>query len=668
MPRDIVLGNGQLLVCLDRNLFIRDLYWPYVGLYNHLSGLPVRFGIWVDGRFAWIDDRWDRHLRYQPDTLVSECSLKNGSLGLTLQVRDAVDPERDILVRQVTVENHTDRVRHARLFWAMDTILCETPIGDTAYYDPFGDAVIHYKRDNYLLYTGMNETGQGLHDFACGMKGVTGMEGTWRDAEDGELSNNPIAQGSVDSAISVAVSVPAQGAATAYLWLTAGHTRKEVLALSGQVRAETVPQMQHRIAEAHRSWVQRAEPESRTPKTFAELPDRVERLFRQSLLIIRTQCDRRGAILAANDTDIMKTNKAHYSYLWPRDGALVAHALDSCGIHDLSRAFFEFSARILPPERAAFMQKYGPDGSVGASWHSFLTPGGRPEIPIQQDETALVVWALEYHLRRTEDNEAASHLYRSLGRPCADFLLDFRDPSTHLPLPSWDLWEERRGIHAFTVCSVIAGLRAATQLADRLSDEARAERYRTGAAETLQAMHDHLWNEHDRRFVRRLEVAADGTKTFDRTIDSSLHALQLFDVLPCDDPRLVETLRQVDERLWVKAGIGGMARYEGDYYARVSHDLWNVPGNPWILCTLWRAQWQIARAETLDDLEDATDLLRWADLCALPAGILPEQIHPYNFSPTTVAPLTWSHSEFLETVCKWVAKHQELSKGQPQAE
>jgi GH15 family glucan-1,4-alpha-glucosidase len=37
MPRPVVLGNGEILVCEDGALNIRDFYFPYVGLYNHLS-------------------------------------------------------------------------------------------------------------------------------------------------------------------------------------------------------------------------------------------------------------------------------------------------------------------------------------------------------------------------------------------------------------------------------------------------------------------------------------------------------------------------------------------------------------------------------------------------------------------------------------------------------
>jgi GH15 family glucan-1,4-alpha-glucosidase len=688
MPRDLVLGNGNLLVAMDRHLFIRDLYWPYVGLYNHLSGRAVRFGVWVDGVFSWIDDTWDRDLRYRPYSLVTDCHLRSDALGLALSVSDVVDHRTDSFVRRVVVRNLHDREREVRIFWAADTTIGESDIGDTCYYEPYGDAVVHYKWRNYLLFGGTSDGGKsGLSGYACGMKGLLGMEGTWRDCEDGVLTGNPIAQGSVDSAISLSTIAPPQGETSLPidLYLLAGPTRERVLEMRDGVRRETVDRLFDVTERYWRGWVGSGSVSGDAPggdRDLDPLPARVQALFRRSLLIIRTQTDNRGAILAANDTDIMQTNRAHYSYMWPRDGALVTHALDRAGFGALTRQFFVFCRDILPRasggqgafpaargEHAAvhgayaavLAHKYAPDGSVGSSWHSSLAPDGSPEQPLQEDETALVVWALFHHYETHGDFEFVEAMYRSLARPCADFLLSYRDPVTGLPLPSWDIWEERRGIHTYTVCTVIAALRAAARLALLFGDVERSDRYAEGALAMLAGMRTHLYNPAHRRFARRLECRADGTLVPDMVQDAALHALHLFDVLPLDDPQLVETMRQVGDRLWVKAGIGGMARYEGDYYARVSNDLTNVPGNPWIICTLWQAQWQIASAKTVADLDAPRDLLEWANLTALPSGVLPEQIHPYNFTPMTVAPLTWSHAEVIETVYKWLRKHRQLS-------
>src|SRR2546425_13221778 len=55
-------------------------------------------------------------------------------------------------------------------------------------------------------------------------------------------------------------------------------------------------------------------------------PEVMER-YKQSLLIIYSQIDHGGAVIAANDTDITQFARDTYSYMWPRDGALVSAAL-----------------------------------------------------------------------------------------------------------------------------------------------------------------------------------------------------------------------------------------------------------------------------------------------------------------------------------------------------
>ena len=46
MPRDIPVGNGQMLVTFDQHYQIRDIYYPHVGQENHTGGSPCRFGVW----------------------------------------------------------------------------------------------------------------------------------------------------------------------------------------------------------------------------------------------------------------------------------------------------------------------------------------------------------------------------------------------------------------------------------------------------------------------------------------------------------------------------------------------------------------------------------------------------------------------------------------------
>jgi GH15 family glucan-1,4-alpha-glucosidase len=46
MPRDLPVGNGNLLINFDTDYNIRDICYPYIGLENHAGGCVSRTGIW----------------------------------------------------------------------------------------------------------------------------------------------------------------------------------------------------------------------------------------------------------------------------------------------------------------------------------------------------------------------------------------------------------------------------------------------------------------------------------------------------------------------------------------------------------------------------------------------------------------------------------------------
>jgi len=135
-----------------------------------------------------------------------------------------------------------------------------------------------------------------------------------------------------------------------------------------------------------------------------------------------------------------------------------------------------------------------------------------------------------------------------------------------------------------------------------------------------------------------------------------------FGVLAVDDERVQKTMKSIKQGLRVKTEIGGIARYKNDYYFQQTSDIDRIPGNPWIICTLWVANFEIQTAASLADLESPKRTLEWVTKHALPSGILPEQLNPFDGSPLSVAPLTWSHATLVQSVCKYAAKYKELKR------
>lgn len=639
MPRDIPVGNGRLLVCFDANYSIRDVYFPHVGQENHLSGGFCRLGVWTEGQFSWVGPQWKRELRYVADTLVTQVHLYHEGLGLLLTCQDAIDFHENLYLRKIGIENLAPRRREVRLFFTHDFNISGNSVGDTAAYDPTTGAIVHYKGVRYFLANGSVDGSEGIAQFAVGQKGIGGKEGTFRDAEDGLLSGNPIAQGSVDSVIALHVILEGMSQGLASYWIAAGNDWAEIRRLDTLINYKTPAELIQRTSDYWRLWVNKETP------PLKQLPDKVGDLYRRSLLILRTQIDWQGGILAANDSDVIQFNRDTYSYVWPRDGALVANALDLAGYSGLSQNFYSFITGIIQ-EEGYLLHKYNPDGTLASSWHPWFD-GSTPQLPIQEDETALVLWALWDHFVLYRDIEFLKPLYRPLIKQAADFMCRYRDKETGLPGPSYDLWEERRGILSFTVGAVFGGLTAASLFCTIFGEEDRAEHYRKAAAEIRDAASTYLWRDELNRFCRMITLNSQGGLEVDGTCDASLWGLFAFGLYDVNDPKIVSTMTTLREKLWVRTDVGGMARYENDTFYRVAP---GTTGNPWFVCTLWLCDYLTERAKDRKDLEEATDILAWVADRALPSGVLAEQVNPVTGEPLSVSPLTWSHATFVGSV------------------
>jgi GH15 family glucan-1,4-alpha-glucosidase len=176
----------------------------------------------------------------------------------------------------------------------------------------------------------------------------------------------------------------------------------------------------------------------------------------------------------------------------------------------------------------------------------------------------------------------------------------------------------------------------------------------------------HMWDPERRLFARTAHPQEDGSYRLDFTLDASAYALFAFGALEATDPRVTSHMRAIRERLWVRTEVGGIARYERDTYHQVErHALHEIPGNPWVICTLWYAQWLIARASNEGELREALEYLEWARWRAAPSGVLAEQYDPHSGAQISVSPLTWSHATLMTVVTQYRLKHAALT-GSPE--
>lgn len=680
MPRSLVLGNGSMFAAFDEHLQMRDLYFPYVGMEDHTTyGNVHRVGVFVEGKgFSWLSDGgWKTQSGYMLETLVGQCRAEHESLGVSLAVQDSVHPVHNILLRRFVLRTKGQETLRARLFFNHNFHIYGDTQKDTAFYEPYTNSVIHFRQTRYFLIGGQTSNGEectighrggpfasvlhsmndigscGINTFTTGKANYNGLEGTWRDAEDGVLAQHPIEQGSVDSTVGIHCLVEPGKDTEVVLWLCLGKSLDDVIRLQQIVLTEGPDRLERNAANYWKSWV------NKTPHSFDALPRHITELYKRSLLTVRLHCDNHGGILAAADSDIMAFNRDTYTYVWARDGALVSVALDEAGYGELARRFFDFSCGVQTPD-GYLLHKYNPDGSLGSSWHAWYKQN-EPQLPIQEDETALVVYAMWRHFQKTQDFEFLQDMYEKFVKKAAQFLAEFAEQNTGLPLPSYDPWEEQRGVFTYTTACTIAGLSGAAHIAHALGHHRHSERYSEAADRMRQALLFYLFDDEKKRFLKKITRQNGQTVDRDATIDASLAFVWKLGVLPPDDPRVVSTMQQLRDTLAVRSSVGGIARYTGDtYHGRVTPSA-EIPGNPWVITTLWVAEWLIAKATAPADLAEALGIIDWAAKTASPSGLLAEQLDPLTGKPLSVSPLTWSHAAFIETVLKYLEKHAALA-------
>jgi GH15 family glucan-1,4-alpha-glucosidase len=205
---------------------------------------------------------------------------------------------------------------------------------------------------------------------------------------------------------------------------------------------------------------------------------------------------------------------------------------------------------------------------------------------------------------------------------------------------------------------VYAALIAAADLSATLGKDSHETTYRKAAEEIKTAILKYLWDDKAGVFINMMIRTDDGV-SFDRTIDiSSAYGIYSFDVLPIDDVRLSRAFETSVRVLSDGIVAGGIARFENDDYYQIVP---SVPGNPWVITTLFYAEYLLDRAKHAHDLARIRDIFSWVTKHAQPSGVLSEQIHPLDGMQVGATPLTWAHAAYVTAVLKYIEKARALS-------
>jgi glucoamylase len=599
-----ILGNGSLLATVSGRGEIERLFWPNVDHGQHLGEL--RLGLELEETVIWLDEdpaEWEQSYVDSASVLVTTARL----VGASVEVTDLVTPGEPVLARGVTCS------RAARLVVRSIPSLDGDARNVAGYLDPASGALVFYERRVALAV-----------QLVAPCSVATLREGNGGEETDDVVVHRAPVEGSLSAEI-------AQGKAAL------------VLAAFGATPAEAIARLTRPATVGFDVLAAERTAYDREAVALAEAPvetaGRVEALYGRSLLVLEQLTDRQtGATIAAPEFDPDFAHSGGYGFVWPRDLAYNVLSLLAAGRGDLARPALRWLAREQAPE-GLWLQRYWTDGSLAPSWGLH-----------QLDETGVVVFAYEAAWRALRDAALDRELWPS-ARAAGDFLCDFLDPESGLPLPSVDLWEQTDGQHSYSAAATYGGLAACAAMAARHEPVLEA-RYREAAARVRAAIDTHLWSEEHGRYLRsrwvgrsdelgddtpaiferRLRYPTRAVRSVDREdvrVDSSLLGLSWpFGAVDPGSPRMRATVAAVEREL--QLADGGVRRHEGDDYAG---------GNAWLISTLWLG---LAQRQAGDGA-GWKRALEYALARQTPLGLLPEQVSESG-DPAWVVPLGWSHA------------------------
>ncbi len=624
---------------------VHDFYYPYVGLENHSAGENLRHhvGVWVDDVLSWLDNpgEWTFSFRYPYPALIGHTVAKNENLKIILEFDDFIDSEVSAFMRNIHIVNLLDKPRKIRLFMHQAFVIGDSRSNtDTAQYLPDSGAILHYRGRRAIVVSG-EYNNKPFDQYTVGLFGIEGKRGTYCDAEDGELGMNSVEHGRVDSTIRFSLDIAANSSSRAHYWIACGMSTREAIYIHKKIKDDNALSNLKRTSDWWAEWLEPAY------GVIDKIHPNHRSTFMKSLMIIKSQIDKRGAIIASTDTSMLNYSRDAYAYCWPRDGAYAIWPLIRIGYKDEARRYFDFIKRGMHPN-GYMMHKYRADGALGSSWHTYLH-NGVVTPPIQEDETAISVFMFAQFYTMHPEDSLLKAFYKDMIVPMTNLLSEFIDKTTGLPQASYDLWEQTFLTSTYTTSVTYAALLAASDLATAAEDPDNAVKWRVIANDIQAAAHKYLFNEKKGVFFRGLNIE-NGKVIMDDVVDcSSVFGSYIFGLFNPNGPEIKSSVSYIKQLFHVDDGQIGLPRYEDDEYRRSDKSL---SGNIWFVTSLWLAQYFIDQ----NDTEAAQKILDWVQGNALSTGVMAEQYDQSKQEIVSPAPLTWSHAEYVATLLDMIAK------------
>lgn len=375
---------------------------------------------------------------------------------------------------------------------------------------------------------------------------------------------------------------------------------------------------------------------------------------------------RRGAMVAAQ-----KSNTGpDYQYHWVRDAGVVMITLIDSYQNAQDDAHKDYFRRIITDyvEFSTYIQNMPTEADLGEPKFElngvpYKLPWGRPQNDGPSLRAiSLIHWA-NVLLAEQNDQMVYEKLYNNKFPATTPIKKDLEYISHHWKDASYDIWEETKGTHFYTLMVIRRALLEGSKLAERLNDNGAAAWYHSQAKQ-IELELEHFWDEKN-GYIKATINRVDGIDYKLSNLDTAvilglLHGGMHDEFLSWDNPKVIATLNKLTAVFKAiypinQLSIPGVAigRYPEDRYSGDTFE----GGNPWPLCTLavaeaWYQYAALLKERGIDSrvvVATADKLVERVKYHAYKDGSLDEQIDRSSGYMTSAHNLTWNYAALLTT-------------------
>ena len=491
--------------------------------YEVYPGLGARGGIMLeDGTLAWAGDpSWTSARGYEPEWSSILCTSLSRDKA-KMKVCQWVDWDDDLIVQDFSIDSAAakkffyygtfDPYNKFAPYWGVPDaggagfatvylpdqaiVLYFYPLQKDRYRltahlkEKFTPEMIDkiFPKGGYFIAMGLLERPEGFQ-VGADRKGIAvpanAPVAASEEARTGNLSSSTWFIGKADAGLQKNIT-PTNN--RALVLISAGKSAKEAVGLIEKARAKGADGLRAKAVSDWKPWADRVD--------ISAKADPVERrVARRSILNLFVGRDKEsGAIVAS------PSRQPAYHFDWPRDGSFYDLSLDLASLHEIAGSHIDFYNRTQRKKNTAFSITwllggksliYSPKGHWVSNIYTDGAPGKLSIIPVEIDETALLIWDLWRHEQYVPEADRAAYEKNHLEELTlgADALLEYVDVKN-----GWTrkVFEDDNPFPNATLhgaASVLAGLASAADAGKRWgADPAKVEKWQKAAISLRQGI------------------------------------------------------------------------------------------------------------------------------------------------------------------------------------